>query len=276
MMMKKLLSAVCVSALILAACTACGSGSSAPESSKEEATTAQTTEATAEAVPQQTTTKAAEPAEIEEAVVAESGDAFLFLNDGGWIAGYDGSSDTIEKKSVLTYGAGVAKITGDGDYTVSVDVSTNGAQYEIARIYDYPDYVAENLQFAAVKVVDGTKLFPNMTIEITAIRADGKDIELTAKNYTSSDDGVEMRSNIYNQWVKKFPEDARDAEGNAVTGDFGEYSSEIIDAKHLGKWSKLEVDFTVRNTGSAAEAPADTTAPAETEAAAETTTAAAQ
>ena len=82
---------------------------------------------------------------------------------------------------------------------------------------------------------------------------DGKPITMNAKNYTSSDDGKEMRANIYNQWVNNFPDDAHTADG-AVTGEFGEYSSQIVDPADFKKWQKIEVDFEVTGTDAAGAA----------------------
>ena len=98
-----------------------------------------------------------------------------------------------------------------------------------------------------------------MSIVIDEIRKDGQPVELTAKNYTSSDNGKEMRANIYNQWVNAFPADAHTATG-PVTGTFGEYSSQIIDPEKLGEWQKLEVDFTVTGCSPETTAPAESTA----------------
>lgn len=278
-MTKKLLAALCASAMVLAACTACGGSSSVAESSAETTTTAGTT-TTAETAAV-VDVAPAEDLEIEPAVVAKSGDAILAIADGQWWVQYWGKDEDI-----LTYDAGVAPITGDGDYTVSVNVATTGAQYDITDGQGpFEGYVCEGVSFAAVKVIDGTKLYPNMSIEIKEIRVDGKAINLTAKNYTSSDDGTEMRANIYNSYVSSIPEDGHTAAG-AVSGEFGEYSSMILDPADVAKWSKIEVDFTVTGTGDAAAEGGDTTdatgeaadttaAPADTTAAAADTTAAA-
>ncbi|MCC8135990.1 MAG: hypothetical protein LIO40_04865, partial [Ruminococcus sp.] len=99
-------------------------------------------------------------------------------------------------------------------------------------------------------VNDGTTLYPDMAIEITSIRVDGTAIPLIAKNYTTSDDGVEMRTNIYNEWVsdENTPEDAHDA--NGVITDTTGYSAQIIDPSAFDDgWTTVEVDFTVTGTG---------------------------
>ena len=268
-MTKKLLAALCASAMVLAACTACGGSSSVAESSAETTTTAGTT-TTAETAAV-VDVAPADDLEIEPAVVAKSGDALLAITDGQWYCQYWGKDEDI-----LTYDAGVVPITGDGDYTVSVSVATTGAQYDITDGQGpFEGYQCEGLGFAMVQVLDGTTLFPNMSIEIKEIRVDGKAVELKAKNYTSSDDGKEMRSNIYNEWVNKLPDDAHNADG-AVTGEIGEYSPKIVDPADFAKWSTIEVDFTVTGTGDAAAVGGDTTdATGEAAPAADTTAAAA-
>lgn len=254
---KKLLAATFAAVMALSVCTACGDDSSkdsAPESSAASTTTTTTTAATV-------TTTTTEPIEFEDPVVAESGDAFLFMNHGEFYIGYDGTAE-----SILCYDAGVAKITGDGQYTVSVDAGTKAAQYDITSD-PVNGFKPAGLAFAAVKVIDGTTLYPEMSIEITEIRVDGKAIELTAKNYTSSDDGKEMRANIYNQWVSNLPDDAHTADGPVGTTEMTEFSSQIVDTADFTSWSKIEVDFTVTGTG--AEGGESTDTPAEGDSAAE-------
>ena len=271
-MSKKLFAALCASAMALSALTACGgdASSTADSSSKEESSAATTTTSAPAETAAVITTPATESLDIEPAVEAKSGDAILAIADGQWWVQYWGTTEDI-----LTYDAGVATINGDGDYTVSVNVATTGAQYDITDGQGpFEGYECEGLGFAAVKVFDGTTLYPNMSIEIKEIRVDGKPYELKAKNYTSSDDGKEMRTNIYNEWVSSLPEDAHNADG-PVSGD--EYSPKLVDPADFSKWSKIEVDFTVTGTGAEGGESGETTdAPEEAEAGAETTTAAAQ
>lgn len=246
-MNKKLLAAICASAMVLSVCTACGEESTA-ESSEESSVAEVSTDAPEES--SEESLDSAEPVEaddieFEEAVAAESGDAILAITDGQWYVQYWGSTDDL-----LTYDAGVAHIDGDGDYTVSVNVGAKGAQFDITGEVDN-GYECEGLAFAAIKVLDGTTLYPNMSIEIKEIRVDGTPIELLAKNYTSSDDGTEMRANIYNEWAHSLPDDAHTADGS-ISGEFGEYSAQIVDLANFAKWTTIEVDFTVTGTGDAA------------------------
>lgn len=262
-MNKKLLAVLTAAVPVLTLCTACGS--SQPDSAAEVTTAAPVTTAPAETEPAAETV-AAEEIDFEDRVVAGSGDAILAITDGQWYVQYWGKEDDI-----LTYDAGIAHIEGDGDYTVSVNVGTKGAQFDITGD-PVNGYTCAGVDFAAIQVLDGTTLFPDMSIEIREIRVDGKPIELAAKNYTSSDDGKEMRSNIYNHFVSKIPDDAHTAEGPVAAGEFGEYSAMIIKPDDVSSWTKIEVDFTVTGTGDAAQAEEETAgeaAESNTEAAAE-------
>ncbi len=244
MMNKKLFAVLAASSVLLAVFTACGDSSSQAESSVAETTTAESSaaETTAPESSEAAESVAAEDIEFEEPVVAEDGHAFLYINDGQFYVGYDGTAN-----SLMTYAAGVPEITGGGTYTVSVDAGTKGCQFDIGGDAN-GDYRCDGLSFAAVIIKGGTTLYPNMCIEIKEIRMDGKPITMNAKNYTSSDDGKEMRANIYNQWVNNFPDDAHTADG-AVTGDFGEYSSQIVEPGDFKQWQKIEVDFEITGTG---------------------------
>ena len=181
--------------------------------------------------------------DIEEAVGAGSGDAFLYINEAqGWIQ-YAGKKDD-PLHTMLSYEAGVPHITGNGSYTVSVTADTNGFRFDTTGDVNDDSIKPNGLMFAAVVIKDGKQLYPNAVITIDAIRVNGSDIDLKAKGYTSSDDGVELRSNIYNQWVDSIPSDAMSADG-AVSPDDSGYSPCIVDTADFKTWTDVEVDFTV-------------------------------
>lgn len=91
-----------------------------------------------------------------------------------------------------------------------------------------------------------------MSIDITSIKVDGKEITMTAKNYTSSDDGKEMRANICNTYVNSLPEDAHNADG-VIAADNKDYAPVIIDIEDFESWTTVEVNFTVSGTGKTKE-----------------------
>ncbi len=245
---KKVLAFLTASAMLCIGFTGCGESeessktnessvaeeSSAAEESSEESSAADS--AAAENSP--AGGQLVSDAEFEDAVVAESGDAYLAMVDGEWYVQYWGSDEDL-----LTYDAGVVPITGDGEYTVSVKGDTAGLLYDVTGDVN-GEYTPSGMSFMAVMVKDGTTLFPNMSIEITSIKMNGTEIPMNAKNYTSSDDGVEMRANIFNEWVNELPEDAHDANGPVT--DASTYSAQIVDKNAFNDaWTSIEVTFNV-------------------------------
>lgn len=244
---KKILAALLASMMVCGAFTACGGKDDKDSSSSSSESEAETTEAAEDESSEVHVAVPDETADFEDAVGAESGDAYLAIVDGQWWVQYWGNID--DEGSMLAYDAGVVPITGDGEYTVSVNADTNGFRYDTTGDAN-GDYTPSGCSFASVIVKDGTTKYPNMAIDITSVKVDGTDVPLSAKNYTSSDDGVEMRANIYNEWVTEadIPEDAHDANG-ALTDKTG-YSAQIVDpAAFADGWTKVEVTFTVSGTG---------------------------
>ena len=213
---------------------------------------------------------AAQDVEFEPANSAQPGQAYLAIVDGQWWIQYWGSAE--KDGYMLSYNAGIADIKGDGVYTVSVTADTNGFRYDTTG--DPTDqYVPEGLSFMSVMIPDGESLYPGAVIRIENIKVDGNDVELTAKNYTSSDDGAETRTNIYNSYVSAPSDDARTPDGALYDEDGDaldickDYSAQIIDPAAFAQWTTVEVTFSITGTdGSnapAADAEAADTAAAE-------------
>ena len=187
-------------------------------------------------------------AEFEEAIDAKDGQAYLAIVDGQWWVQYWGSSTA--DGYMLSYDAGVADITGNGTYTVSVNADTNGFRYDTTGDVN-GEYTPEGLSFLSVMIPNGEELYPDIVLTIDSITVDGKELELSAKNYTSSDDGKETRTNIYNSYVSEPSQDARTAEGALYDEDgnaldiCADYSAQIVDPADFSQWTKVEVTFTV-------------------------------
>ena len=282
MKMKKYVACLLAAMMMAGAAVACGgnnANSTAPTEAATEATTVAATEATTAG---DTTTAAdegqevttAQAVEFEPAIDAGEGQAYLAIVDGQWWIQYWGSST--KDGYMLSYNAGVADIKGDGQYTVSVTADTNGFRYDTTG--DVNDqYTPEGLSFMSVMIPNGEKLFPGMVLTIDSIKVDGKEIGLEAKNYTSSDDGIETRTNIYNTYVSKPSEDARTTEGALYDGDgnaldiCADYSAQVVNASDFAKWTTVEVTFTVSGTdGAAADSAGGDTEDADADAEAET------
>lgn len=164
--------------------------------------------------------------------------AYLAYADANWTYQYWG--DPVENNVLATD----ADITGPGQYTVGLDFT------------ETEDGKALGLAFAAPIIAKGNENFPGYFIQIDSIVINGEEIEFT-KGYTSSDDNVEMRSNIYNEWVSDLPEDARTPDGN-----IDDASAIIIDKELFAEVETIFVNFTLLdadgNNGTAvAEASVD-------------------
>lgn len=246
MIIKRYTAALIAAAMMCGALASCSSKSSKSDNSSSPAAASDSADTTS--------AKDAEPTippdiEVEDQIAAESGDAFLAINEAqGWCQ-YFGTTDD-PKHTMLTYNAGVVKIEGNGKYKVSVTADTVGFRLDTASDPNDDSVVPSGLMFSAVKIKDGNTLFPDAVMTIDSIKVDGKELKLTAKNYTSSDDGKELRSNIFNEWVKELPDDARSVEGalkpdGKLSDKAKAYSPMIVDKNDFEKWKTVEVEFTV-------------------------------
>ena len=126
--------------------------------------------------------------------------------------------------------AGVAatdvEITGEGTYTVGLDFTGTAGGY------------ASGMTFSAVAVANGETLYPGYCIEIKEILVNGEPYKLTGRPYTTSDDGVCTRLNLYNSWVTQAPDTARTASGNVMY-----VTPTVMDPEDLGSLESIYVTF---------------------------------
>lgn len=154
------------------------------------------------------------PAMAEEAAPASQ--AFLMFADGAWVNQVWNAGETPAGMTVTE-----ATITGEGDYTVGLAFETP----------------AEGVAFTALGIADGEKNFPGWKIKINEIRVNGQAIA-AGKGYTSSDDGIVTRMNIFNEWVSELPADARSYDGNVADANWM-----IVNKDDFASVSSFEVDF---------------------------------
>ena len=160
-------------------------------------------------------------ATAEEA--AEDGmTAYLMYANGDWSQQYwlDGNEyPTVTAKNVT--------VTGAGEYTVGLEFAEE----------------AQGLAFTAIGIDGGEIAFPNYTIELKAIRVNGEAVEFK-KGYTSSDDGITTRMNIYNEWVSELPADARSFDGKT-----DDAAPVIVDKEAFASVKTVEADFVLHQFG---------------------------
>ncbi len=160
----------------------------------------------------------AQLAKTERALSAAQGNTYLMYANTDWSLQNWGTADSEDGLVKVN----PAAVNGPGEYSVSLEFAKP----------------AEGLAFAAIGINNGEKLFPNYYIDITAIRVNGEPIEFK-KGYTSSDDGVVTRVNIYNEWVSELPADAR-----RLDGDLTDASPIIVNKEAFASVNTVEVDFT--------------------------------
>ncbi len=241
--MKRILACLLTGVMLCGVLTACGK-----KDNNSAAETEPVTEAPTEAPTEAQEVTQAETVAFEEARDAKPGQAYLAIVDGQWWIQYWGSST--KDGYMLSYDAGIADITGNGTYTVSVNADTKGFRYD-ATGDPSGEYTPSGLNFLAVMIPEGETMYPGIVLTVDSVKVDGNEVELKTKNYTSSDDGVETRTNLYNPYVESPADDGRSAEGalysaDGTPSDFcSGYSAKVVDPSAFSSWTKVEVTFTV-------------------------------
>lgn len=140
----------------------------------------------------------------QDAVVVDDQTALAWImwNDGSWAlthsVGDTYNADAISEGLVATN----AVITGEGKYTVGLDFTGTAQGY------------SASVAFAAIGISNGEALYPNYLVNIKEVRINGEIYRLKGRAYTTSDDGVCTRVNLYNEWVTSVPKTARLPGGN--------------------------------------------------------------
>ncbi len=132
---------------------------------------------------------------VEDAIILtdETAVAWIMWNDGGWALSYsvgdDYNPDSISSGMKVTD----VQITGPGTYTVGIDFT--GTQQGVSN----------SVAFAAIGIANGEKLFPGYIVDIKEVLIDGEVYRLKGRAYTTSDNGVTTRVNLFNEWVTSVP-----------------------------------------------------------------------
>ena len=152
--------------------------------------------------------------------------AWIMFNSRDWSVAYS-SGDTYkpDDKAAGLVAAG-AVIDGAGTYTISLDFTGTDAGF------------AEGTAFSAIGISNAEVLYPDYMIDIKEIEVNGQPYELTGTPYTTSDNGICTRMNLYNEWVTDIPDTARVMGGNAADA-----AATVVDNETLGQIKTLKITF---------------------------------
>jgi len=161
-----------------------------------------------------------------ETLAADEAVAWIMYTSSDWGTSY--SVGDVYNPGSATAGvvATDVPVTGEGTYTVALDFTGTGAGF------------ANGVTFSAVAVGNGETLFPGYVMHITEIKINGEVITMSGLPYTTSDDGICTRVNLYNAWVTEPPMDARSMMGSARN-----CSTCPVDQNLFGQVKTLEVTF---------------------------------
>lgn len=152
--------------------------------------------------------------------------AWIMFNSGDWSLMYSvGDTYDPNSKSDGVVATDV-EITGAGTYTVSLDFTGTGVGY------------ADSTMFSALGIANGELLYPGYVVNIKEVKVNGEVYQLKGKPYTSSDNQICTRVNLYNEYVNKVPDMAR-----TMDGSLHNTSASLFDKDTLGHIKTLSITF---------------------------------
>lgn len=142
-------------------------------------------------------------AQEAEALSDDEAVAWIMYTSSDWGTSYSVGDVYAPGSATAGLVANDVKVTGAGTYTVSLDFTETGAGY------------ANGVTFCALGIGNGEKLFPKYVVNITSVKINGEEVKMNGLAYTTSDDSVCTRVNLYNAWVTQVPSTGRTMMGPA-------------------------------------------------------------
>lgn len=152
--------------------------------------------------------------------------AWIMYNSSDWSMLYSVGDVYAPSDKTAGIEAVDAEITGERTYTISLDFTGTDAGY------------ADSVVFSAIGISNGETLYPGYCIDIKEILINGEPYTMKGRPYTTSDDGLCTRVNLYNAWVTSIPDSARTSNGNV-----NYVTPNLLDADTLGHVETIEVTF---------------------------------
>lgn len=182
-------------------------------------TTAAPTTAAPTTLPPTTVPTTAGPTTFSPAV-----ESYLAYAASDWGVQYWKPGDAANSAGVV---AVTDQVNGYGTYTVSLDFTgVDGGK-------------GNGFAFLDVEIADGELHLPNSYMTIDEILINGVAVEDLGSTYTSSDNGIATRTNLYNSWVSGI------VEGRTEDGRYFDISATPLDISGYTDVTSIEVTYTI-------------------------------
>jgi endoglucanase len=152
--------------------------------------------------------------------------AWIMFNSSDWNTIYSVGDVYDPTSSTAGVEAVDVEVTGEGTYTVSLDFTGIEGGY------------ANSTVFCALAIANGETLYPGYYIDIKEILINGEPYTMKGQPYTTTDDGLCTRVNLYNGWVSQIPDEAR-----VQGGDLTDATPTLLDPEELGEIQQISVTF---------------------------------
>ncbi len=154
-----------------------------------------------------------------DAIAAEGSHAWIM-----W-SGYKGSYSVGDTYSPDSATGGIVatdvEVTGAGTYTVSLDFTGCDGGSD------------SGFSFSALGLSNGEILYPGYLIDIKEVLINGEAYTLLGEPYTTADDQICTRVNLYNGWVSQVPDEARSVDGTPADASPTIIGNDLTDIKSI-------------------------------------------
>ena len=215
--MKKIFSLVLLSFLLVLGLVACTETTTTTTTGTTGSTT--TTTVTTTTTPESTTTTTTTTRAPFTALTA-----YIAYASSDWGAQYWGPENSGNTAGVVGTTASVSEYFTE--YTVSLDLSA---------------VTANGFAFFDVEIKDGETTIPNSFMEIVDVSINGTAVSSLGATYTSSDNDVDTRTNLYNAWVSGL------IEGRTADGRYMDASATPVDVSSYTTITSISVTFKVND-----------------------------
>ncbi len=161
-----------------------------------------------------------------EALAPDEAKAWIMYTSSDWGTSYSVGDTYAPGSATAGLVATDVPVTGPGRYTVALDFTGTAGGY------------ANGVTFCALGIGNGETLFPGYIIQILEVKINGEVVTMSGVPYTTSDDGICTRVNLYNAWVTEPPAEARSLGGNTKA-----CTPVPLDQSLFGEVKTIEVTF---------------------------------